>query len=829
VKKVLTILLTLFSIMLLSYQIQLRESEVWWPSDLWNALWCSVTVKDDAGNYVRNLKLEDFRITEKAYGKNQELLEEKTVTFESHSSYKFDGKGFWEKSINSDKLDIAFFIDGTGSMRKHADSIIEQLHQFVDRMIETATDFRIFISMYEAEDEPEWTIDPYITRFFGPAMIEEIRAAIDEIDTWGEWWNLTWGYDVFLWSLNLDWREDARKIVVIITDVYTDSVYGPNWYFSSGCVTSMHAVDMAIRDSKIQLYYCQPDEKDMAKTELSENYSPQVNVLVKENNFDKLAQKNELVKKLSWPFNQEEIELEELPVIDSKYYFAWVSDWNKYNFVSRVEVQISLAQTGESVQFVFYPLVKPDGTKKDIWARNVKFVVKDDANLSLMGSNNVWVYFYKVMGDLDRMKIIRAMHQIGDKNGVLDLGTVIAGRYYYILYTSSGTYLHNRYHELGYTARGWVEIQPNEVNPKEITAYTYGKSMELYRAKGLLYELENSKITTDKMKSFAAEATKWLDEISKNGITLVEMEAIKRFYVGVGTLVNMVGYACTTQDRVTQDIEQIVQKATDMVRKAREVIGKLESAKNLILDAVNTFIDIVTGNWSGIAAKVTIEQLIDRLAKYVRDELIDDIMNTVYNKLLEVVGQPETILSFFRANVKTWVEQLLSPSQISEVAHSFVKNDLIYPQFTSHLEEELYKLLNSSKALVQENYQKYWNFYERSALMRKSFEEMRKSFMGTLFATSYKALTDKKSIDDWKSVLLVFRETIPLVVDLLRLFEVRYPEFKEIKEALNTLYQALDAIGTMTKTYEVALKVDYLNKEFQKRISSVTDAIYQFK
>jgi hypothetical protein len=195
-------------------------------------------------------------------------------------------------------------------------------------------------------------------------MLEEIKEAIEEIETNGEWWNLTWGYDAYLWSLNLDWREDARKIVVIITDIYTDSVYGPSWYFSSGCVTSMHAVDMAIRDTKIQLYYCQPEEEDMAKIELSENYSPQVNIAIKENNFDQLAKRNPLVRKLSWPFNQEEIKLKQLPIIDSKYYFAWVSDWRKYSFLSRVEVEISLVRTGESVSFVFYPLEKPDGTKR---------------------------------------------------------------------------------------------------------------------------------------------------------------------------------------------------------------------------------------------------------------------------------------------------------------------------------------------------------------------------------------------------------------------------------------------------------------------------------
>lgn len=808
--------------------IELRQQEIWWPENLWNAIWCSVTVTDGVANFVRGLTVEDFSLLERAYGENNELLEERPVKFDN-PYYQFGGDGFWEKSINSDKLDIAFFIDGSGSMAKHIDSIKAELRKFLDRLLETGTDFRIFISMYETEEEPDWTEPSYIVRFFGPTMAEEIRTAIEEIDTAGEWWNLNWGYDAYLWSLNLDWREDSRKIVVIITDVYTDSVYGPNWYFASGCVTSMRAVDIAIRETGIALYYCQPDEEHMAKTELSECYSPQVNIKVKENNFDKLAERNSSVKRLPWPFNQEEIELHESPIVDSKYYFAWVSDWKKYNFVSKVKVQINLLRTGESVQFVYYPLERPDGSKTSVWARNVQLTVKDESSLPLKGSRNVWVYFYKSMGELDRIAVVRSMRQISDANGALQVGDVLAGKYYYLLYSSRGPYLLHCYHDLDYTSRGWVDIGAGGTVPSEIVAYTYGKAMELYRARGLLEELDNLEITTSAIRILTEQARNWLETLSKDGITLIEMEAIKRFYVGLGALTNMAGYACTTEERSTKDVEQVVQRATEMVRKAREVIQRLESTKHRILEAVSTIIDIVTANWSGIAAKVTIEELIDRLVEYVRDELVDDIMNAVYAKLMETIENPEKLLDFFKERVRTWVEQQLSPAHISEVARGFVRNELIYSQFTSHLEKELQKLLSVSQAFVIENNGKYWNCRERSSLMKKSFEEMRKNMMGDLYAISHKALTDQRPIDDWESVLLVFRETIPLVIELLRILQYRYPEFGDIIEALETLYDVLDAIGVMTKTYELALKVDYLNEQFQHRIQTMTEAVYQFK
>lgn len=369
-------------------------------------------MKDDAGNFVKGLKAEDFQIVERAYDEAGRFIAQKVISppFES-SSCTFGGPGFWEKSINSDRLDIAFFIDGTGSMEPHIENIKAQLHAFLDRLIEANTDFRMFMSLYEAEGEPQWPIQSYQTRFFGPAMVDEIRRAIDEIDTWGEWWNLTWGYDTLLWCLNLDWRDDARKIVVIITDVYTDSVCGPNWYFSSGCVSSMSAVDIALREKKIQLYYCQPLEDRMAKVELAECYSPKVNVRVKENNFDALERINPSVKRLDWPFDQSQIELKALPLVDSRYYLAWVSDWTAHRSVSNVEVEVLLEGSNASTGFAFHP--QDEGLQA--WVRNVRFFVHDETGRLLEKENNVSMTLCRAMGELNR--IGERMHGASDKNG----------------------------------------------------------------------------------------------------------------------------------------------------------------------------------------------------------------------------------------------------------------------------------------------------------------------------------------------------------------------------------------------------------------------------
>lgn len=101
----------------LAQQLVLRDHEVWWRDGLWNALWCSVSVKEGE-TFVKNLKFEDFLIKEIAYDDKGKILGEKPVSFSDKSYYQFNGPGFWKKSINSDKLDIVFLIDATGSHGK---------------------------------------------------------------------------------------------------------------------------------------------------------------------------------------------------------------------------------------------------------------------------------------------------------------------------------------------------------------------------------------------------------------------------------------------------------------------------------------------------------------------------------------------------------------------------------------------------------------------------------------------------------------------------------------------------------------------------------------
>lgn len=83
-------------------------------------------------------------------------------------------------------------------------------------------------------------------------------------------------------------------------------------------------------------------------------------------------------------------------------------------------------------------------------------------------------------------------------------------------------------------------------------------------------------------------------------------------------------------------------------------------------------------------------------------------------------------------------------------------------------------------------------------------------------------------MDNWADALQVFKDTIPLIVEFLELFEVRYPELSDVKKALETLADALNTINAMTRTYEMALKIDHLTT-LTERAQKIAAEVYRYK
>jgi len=94
--------------------------------------------------------------------------------------------------------------------------------------------------------------------------------------------------------------------------------------------------------------------------------------------------------------------------------------------------------------------------------------------------------------------------------------------------------------------------------------------------------------------------------------------------------------------------------------------------------------------------------------------------------------------------------------------------------------------------------------------MNRDFASMRSKVMGPLQDWSFEVLGEHERIDNWETILEIFEETVPLIVELLRLMEHKNPVLGDIAEELSKLSYVLDAVGLLTLAYEVSLKADQL-------------------
>ncbi len=826
--KNLTILILAFlCATILASEIKIRDFEVWNKdhSGWWNAIWCAITVEDPNGNFVTNLQAKDFIITETIYDSNGEEVDTHRAVFNDKFN-QFNGSGFWEESVTTDKLDIVFLIDNTGSMKKYIDNIKKQLKDFLARLYQNNTDFRIVIAEYETSNDPSWPAkfeDP-VRRFCGPLMREEIEQQIDSIWAAHESWNLQWGYDAFLWALNLNWREDARKIVVIITDVFTDSVHGPNWYFSDGCVTSPYAVHHAMKDKKIALYFCQPEKDQMASTEVECNYSEKINPLVEKMDFDFLLTVNSLTKKLSWPFNQSEIELFQNQLLDSKYYFSWVSDFSKLTDLqkksaSKVVVSVRLFGDVNPVSFSFY--IKDSEGKISKETADLTIRLKDEAGNPL-NNKAVTMYLYKSLGTAAARIDLPSVdyRQQNNQDSIVKFRRISTGKYFYIV--ESYSTFDGYENQLGYYSTGWITVQQDGPKEFDLTVQTIYKETNIYRFLGLIEELRNMKVATKSVQDLADQLLSWLAGLqSDNAITNAELEAIIRMNFGLGALINCSHYASVEYERSVEDILQITQKVMSMISRARKVAEDLNEKKELMISASRTFLDILTANWSGVAAKTTIEILVQKVLSYVQNQILEDILNAVLKKLQETMLDPDKLAIYLDGHIRKAVSHADQYDFQKGNVESFVLDSLVSPIFVEKMYKEIGQLLDEANRFLKTNYGQLYDIYDHSSSMRQSFQEFRSAYMRKLYADAARHLSDQKLLDDWQSVLSVLTQTIPMITEFLELFEITYPEFKPLRESLESLYEVFDNIRTITQTYELALKMNHL-RSMQPIISKIS-------
>lgn len=601
--------------------------------------WSAVTVRDSEGNNILGLELDDFTVKGSVVtAAGETVTEPQTVDMAAQIEDRWRDAWFWEESLGKEKLDVVFLIETRGTMDDAMPGIKSEVYDLVDRLVESHIDFRV--GGIEVQVTPDIG---NIVEFCGPGELDRLREGIEGLfRTGGTWWSPVTSYDSLLMAPWLGFREDARKVVVAITDIPPQTVYGTFWYPVSCTAATRSAVELFLEKyPDIELHYCLNPDKDV---DYHLYYNKDINPMAGDglskhglgSGWGALESRG-YAKGLRatpdaapWPFDQSLIPLEETEVFDSKYYFVWEPsfEWEVWNDVEdepedyryRTTIEVTLPDTGETlVTTMDYPVVKGKS------ALSMRFFNERGEPLP-----ERWVHshlFYPISS-----RSVEYTPHLYFEDGSYT-GELIAGTYLFVTEDRGAESFD--YQSLRVIDRRMINI-PVEGLEMDITVPMAEREMWLAMARGLLRDFEeNWRQPGDPFVAFVAEAEAWLDEMDRDGIGFLEMVRLRRFVVGLSGYANIVEYAQQEIEKSVENVEQIVDDIADIIA---EVEALHETTKFGWEDALGILLEIaydVVTKGEFTAKKIAIEEGLDALIEYASTELIDDLKDLVCDELAD--------------------------------------------------------------------------------------------------------------------------------------------------------------------------------------------------
>jgi hypothetical protein len=521
--------------------------------------WVSVTVKDKNRKLITGLNLDNFKLTEGIVTPDGEAVTKPhNITIALKKEHDWELPWFWERTVSDEKMDIVFLVESRGTMSDDMPGIRAQIHKFVDRLNTNHIDFRI--AGVGFGETPEWD---YFD-FHGPGELDKLMQDIDHLfTTGGIWWNPTTSYDALLWTPWLGFRQEARKICVIIADITSQTVYDAYWYSLSCTAMTRSAVELFLKaHSDMKLYYClNPDMK--GETYFDPDINPMAGETLNEEGLGSgfaALEKNGCAAKLSWPFDQRDLPLPSPTISDSQYYFIWKhsftwKEWDTYgNDPEKYRVQMTmnvmLPDSGEKYTSTFiYPIKKPETTL----TINVTDEHGNDFHDSIHSS------MYYAIGD----RMVRYNTQLYSEDGPIVVEKAAVGSYH--LVTRERGNSEYEYETLRAIDRRIIDVPAGGLS-LDIQVATADREMELLKARGLLKDLkDNWRHPGDPFREFVASAEAWLDEIEREGIDWITMVRLKRFYVALSGYANLTEYA-------QQEIKGAIDNANEIIKAMSDII-----------------------------------------------------------------------------------------------------------------------------------------------------------------------------------------------------------------------------------------------------------------
>lgn len=600
-------------------RFKVNDYSLWSGDEL---VWASVSVRDSAGKFITGLTLNDFQLTEALISPSGAVLQERAITFDE-PDYQFEGDGFWERSVNDEKLDIVFLVDSSGSMEDEMPSIHAELHEFVNRLESQHIDFRLAVMKYDWDVVASSLAESYTSwaktmPFRGVMESKEIHQWLDKVQlSWGEWWLPAASYDQMMLAGQMDFRQEARKVMVVITDTIALNIYGTEWYPPETTATCLSAVELFFKDKDIEILYSQPDEKEMRHL-IGESSIGYVSMNI---NPKAMAGFKTLGKPISWPFRQEDIKLAGGGVTQSQYFFAWMSRLEVPDPRQDYKVKVTLKtpdpeKPDESLQasFTYVPYEQE--------ARLVMTVTDEEGNPI---DEDVSVSLQREMGD--RRDYNRPYSQLEPEEGQIVIDDIPVGKYYLHAYAAGDPVYETA--SLRYAKTGRLNV-PAKGLELTLRVETGDRDMELAKARGLLRDLDDWHSPGDPFRGFVQDAEKWLEDIEKNGVTLQEMVAIKRFFVALSGYANLTEYSQMEIARATENFYGIVQDCRNIIEQIKAFHEATELSWEEVLAEIG--LDIITLG-GATEARATVEKCLEALFDYVESELLPELIEEVMEQI----------------------------------------------------------------------------------------------------------------------------------------------------------------------------------------------------
>jgi len=473
----------------------------------------------------------------------------------------------------------------------------------------------------------------------GVGQEERIRQGIDSWTPAGEWHLPSQAYYGLLWTDYLHWRPGARQVCIIITDVIPQTPYGTFWYEPGGnSADTLSGVEEYLRrhpDLEVYLAY----DSDFEHSGLSSYVDPDINPAAGNavSGWGALEARG-LITALRpapgrnpWPFDQSLIPIDPVAATQSCYAFVWdrslTWDWNAGRDDGRYKVVIETEDPDAPGQRLSAELLYP--VEQSSRRPNVVVQATDEEGTPQV--NEYWGYLFKYVGT----HRINTHWQVSPRaGGMMTFTDVEPGRYVMAIVDSG---LHGAtYPSLNASYYQVITQTPDGLN-LEVRVPTGNHDGVMSRALGLVRELRNWDVPGDPFYQVCDEAEQWLLEMEADGLTWVEMENVKRFYLALSGYANLSEYARMEIDQSQEVFAQMVEDIAQMVDEVEGLQSKTDEqwrqAVNKLLDILYGIADAVLSKGQFTIRKQAVEQGLEALLEYASRELVPEIKDAVIDEL----------------------------------------------------------------------------------------------------------------------------------------------------------------------------------------------------